>query len=97
MLAIPTKITFWKCFCILYNNVWQSHFIGEIIKSEESRLLGEILSKTNFLTKKKIDNIEQYIVENRMTYGEIQIMLSEDSTTLFLSENLKDKLQSSEF
>ena len=79
--------------------IWRflPHSIGERIESEESRLLGKILSKTNFPTKQDIDDIEQYIIENKMTYGEIQIMLSEDSTTLFLSENLKDKLQSSEF
>ena len=68
---------------------------GEQIESEELTLLGDILSRTNvdFTTSYGVD-IQQ--LDQSLTYEEMQFVLSEDPATEFLSQNLKDKLESSE-
>ena len=76
-------------------------FTGELIEKEEAKLLGQILHKTSFYDdfedEEGAEQITQTIVKEKMTYEYLQEILNEDSTTQFLSHDLKDKLRSSEF
>ena len=68
---------------------------GELIGPEELTLLGDILSRTT------VDftayGIDVHKLHGSLTYEEMQFVLSGDPATESLSQNLKDKLKSSEF
>ena len=75
-------------------------FTGELIEKKEAKLLGEIMDKANFYTEPDFTNAEklaQYIIKEKMTYEELEVEFNETSALQFLSQNLKDKLKSSEF
>ena len=71
-------------------------FTGELIEKEEAKLLAEILHKTNFYTESDFADAKEFariVIEEKMTYEFLQFSLNDE----FLSQNLKDKLKSSEF
>ena len=70
---------------------------GEKIKEEESKLLGDILSRTSIDFAAYGIDIEQVIgARSDLTYEEVQLVLSEYPITHYLSQNLNEMLQSSE-
>ena len=72
---------------------------GEVIEMEESKLLGAILSRLNVNCAAKGINVPQLSEgggSSNLTYEEVEFVMCEDPATEFLSENLKEKLKSSE-